>query len=44
MAIGLESPKSTLMYKFTSNKIFKTVLYIHLAFILIYYALSTTLF
>lgn len=28
LAIGLESPKATLFHKFTSNKIFKVVLFL----------------
>jgi hypothetical protein len=42
--IGLESPKSTLLYKFTSNSIFKLVLLLQLAFVIAYYCLSTTVF
>ena len=44
ICIGLESPKSTLFYKFTSNKIFKIVLGLQILFIIAYYALSTTAF
>ena len=44
MAIGLESPKSTLLYKFTSNKIFKAVLSLQIVFIILYFGLSTSVF
>ncbi len=44
LTIGLESPKATLFYKFTSNKVFKAVLLSQLIFVLLYYSLSTTVF
>lgn len=44
LAIGLESPKSTLIYKFTTNKIFKVVLCLQIVFIIAYFGLSTTVF
>lgn len=44
LAIGLESPKSTLLYKFTSNKIFKAILSLQIVFIILYFGLSTTVF
>lgn len=43
-AIGLESSKSTLLYKFTENSLFRGVLALQLLFIVAYYALSTTVF
>jgi hypothetical protein len=44
LCIGLESTKSTIFYKFTSNVIFKIVLCLQLAFIIAYYLLSTLVF
>jgi uncharacterized membrane protein YbhN (UPF0104 family) len=44
MCIGLESSKSTLFYKFTGNYSFKVILLLDTAFIIAYYALSTSIF
>jgi uncharacterized membrane protein YbhN (UPF0104 family) len=44
LAIGLESPKLSLAYKFTTNKIFKVVLSLQIVFIIAYFGLSTTVF
>lgn len=42
LCIGYESAKSTLLYKFTSNLLFRMVLFLQLLFIVLYYVLSTT--
>lgn len=44
MCIGLESSKSTLFYKFTSNFSFRVILLLDAVFIIAYYALSTSIF
>ena len=43
-AIGLESSKSTLLYKFTDNTLFRLALLLQGMFIIAYYALSSTVF
>jgi hypothetical protein len=44
LAIGLESPKATLFYKFTQNMIFRWILGLQILFIIVYYCLSVGVF